>query len=256
MSKMVLTPLEHVPVIQAEDNLVEIIFTAIKGNGLSILDGDILVIAQKIISKAEGRIVNLATVTPSPEAIKLAKVTEKDARIVELILQESSEVLRWRRGLIVVEHRLGFICANAGIDHSNVFGKGDEKGEFVLLLPVNPDQSAEVLRKGLADKYSKKIGVLIIDSHGRAWREGTAGISIGISGLPGLVDFRGKHDLFGYEMKVTQVAVADELAAGASLLMGQAAEGMPVVHVRGFPYALRDASIKELLRTRENDLFR
>jgi coenzyme F420-0:L-glutamate ligase / coenzyme F420-1:gamma-L-glutamate ligase len=253
---MVLTQLEGVPLVKSGDDLVEIISSALNNSGISLLDGDILVVAQKIISKAEGRIVNLETVNPSPEAIKLARVTEKDPRVVELILQESSAVLRTRTGLIIVEHRLGFVCANAGIDHSNVNAKGVGGEGFVVLLPVDPDASAEHLRKKFIDIYGRNIGVLIIDSHGRTWREGTSGISIGISGLPGLVDFRGKQDLFGYEMKVTQVAVADELAAGASLLMGQTAEGKPVIHVRGFPYPLRDATIKELLRPKESDLFR
>ncbi|MBE0409813.1 MAG: coenzyme F420-0:L-glutamate ligase, partial [Anaerolineales bacterium] len=209
MSKMVLTPLEGIPMIRAGDNLVEMISKSLQICGLSLLEGDILVIAQKIISKAEGRTVNLTSVTPSAEAIDLAEETQKDPRLVELILNESTEVLRCRRGLIIVEHRLGFICANAGIDHSNVCGEGDEQSEYVLLLPHNPDASAEHLRKQLVDLYGKNIGVLIIDSHGRAWREGIVGISIGISGLPGLVDFRGVVDLFGYEMKVTQVAAAD-----------------------------------------------
>jgi coenzyme F420-0:L-glutamate ligase / coenzyme F420-1:gamma-L-glutamate ligase len=253
---MVFTGLEGIPLVKAGDDLAEIITYALTDSGISLLDGDILIIAQKIISKAEGRIVNLETVNPSPEAINLARVTEKDPRVVELILQESNAVLRTRTGLIIVEHRLGFVCANAGIDHSNVNAKGVGGEEFVILLPADPEASAEYLRRRLMDKYRRKIGVLIIDSHGRAWREGTSGVSIGIAGLPGLVDFRGKQDLFGYEMKVTQVAVADELAAAASLLMGQTAEGKPVVHVRGFPYPLRDGTLKEILRPRESDLFR
>jgi coenzyme F420-0:L-glutamate ligase/coenzyme F420-1:gamma-L-glutamate ligase len=155
-----------------------------------------------------------------------------------------------------VEHRLGFVCANAGIDHSNVAGVGDEAEEWVLLLPAEPDRSADRLRDELRSKTGKRTGVLIIDSHGRAWRNGTVGAAIGISGLPGLQDLRGRPDLFGYTLQVTQVGVADELAAAASLVMGQAAEGTPVVHVRGFPYPLREGSLKELIRPREQDLFR
>jgi len=164
--------------------------------------------------------------------------------------------LRTSPGTIIVEHRLGFVCANAGIDHSNVAGEADEQGEWVLLLPEDPDASATALRSGLERLTGTQLGVLIIDSHGRAWRQGTLGVAIGLSGLPGLLDLRGYPDLFGYQLRVTQVGVADELAAAASLVMGQAAEGTPVVHVRGFPYPLREASLQELLRPRERDLFR
>ncbi|MFQ5616597.1 MAG: coenzyme F420-0:L-glutamate ligase, partial [Anaerolineales bacterium] len=210
------------------------------------------VLAQKIVSKAEGRWVHLSTVHPSPWARDLAERTEKDPRLVALILRESGEVLRTRPGLIVVEHRLGFVCANAGIDRSNVRGDDD----WVLLLPENPDESAQKLRDQLEAASGTRIGVLIIDSHGRAWRMGTVGITIGIAGLPGVVDMRGAPDLYGRELHVTQIGAADELAAAASLVMGQAAEGRPAVHVRGFPYPLRDASLGELLRLKEMDLFR
>jgi coenzyme F420-0:L-glutamate ligase/coenzyme F420-1:gamma-L-glutamate ligase len=220
------------------------------------MDGDILVLAQKIISKAEGRLIDLKDITPTRKAIRLAKHTGKDARLVELILQESKTILRSREGLIIAEHKLGFVCANAGIDRSNVQEDDGGQGEFVLLLPQNPDHSAEVLRKDLQNQLRVDVGVIIIDSHGRAWREGVVGISIGFSGVPGIVDMRGKQDLFGYELRVTQIAVVDELAAGASLMMGQADEATPVVHVRGFPYALREGSFKELPRNKNNDLFR
>jgi coenzyme F420-0:L-glutamate ligase/coenzyme F420-1:gamma-L-glutamate ligase len=246
----------NIPFIRRDDNLADIVVDALLANNLSLQDDDILVFAQKIISKAEGRAVNLATVTPSPRALELARETEKDARVVELILQESNEVLRTRVGAIIVEHRLGFVCANAGIDHSNVAGAGDAVEEWVLLLPAEPDRSAEKLREAIQSKTRKRIGILIIDSHGRAWRNGTVGAAIGIAGLPGLADLRGRPDLFGYTLQVTQVGVADELAAAASLVMGQAAEGMPVVHVRGFPYPLREGTLQELIRPKEQDLFR
>jgi coenzyme F420-0:L-glutamate ligase/coenzyme F420-1:gamma-L-glutamate ligase len=200
--------------------------------------------------------VNLATVSPSQRAIELGTQTEKDARVVELILQESNEVLRTRVGAIIVEHKQGFVCANAGIDHSNVAGVGDAVEEWVLLLPAEPDRSAEKMRAAVKSKTGKQVGILIIDSHGRAWRNGTVGVAIGIAGIPGLEDLRGKPDLFGYTLQVTQVGVADELAAAASLMMGQAAEGTPVVHVRGFPYPLREGKLKELIRPKELDLFR
>lgn len=249
--------------IQPGDDLAEIITQSLRSNHQSLEPGDILVLAQKIVSKAEGRKVHLTTVTPSPHAEALAAQTEKDPRLVELILRESREVLRTRPGLIVVEHRLGFVCANAGIDHSNV--AGDE--EWVLLLPENPDASAEKLRTQLEQTVLGRVskqdlgnppytGVMIIDSHGRAWRNGTVGVAIGISGIPGLVDLRGQPDLTGRILQVTQVGAADELAAAASLVMGQAAEGTPVVHVRGFPYPLREGKLQALIRDREMDLFR
>jgi coenzyme F420-0:L-glutamate ligase/coenzyme F420-1:gamma-L-glutamate ligase len=155
-----------------------------------------------------------------------------------------------------VEHKLGFVCANAGIDHSNVAGAGDSEEEWVLLLPADPDRSAEVLRSQIQSKTEKRIGVLIIDSHGRAWRTGTVGVAIGLAGAPGLVDLRGQQDLFDFTLRISQVGAADELAAAASLVMGQAAEGTPVVHVRGFPYQLREGSLRELIRPKEQDLFR
>lgn len=262
---LILTPLTGIPFIRRDDNLADIVLNALRENNISLQDNDILVFAQKIVSKAEGRAVNLNAVIPSQRALDLAKQTEKDPRLVELILQESNEVVRTRVGVIIVEHKLGFVCANAGIDHSNVspsFAQEESaenagvREEYVLLLPENSDRSAQILRKQIEEQTGKQIGILIIDSHGRAWRNGTVGVAIGIAGLPGLEDLRGKPDLFGYTLQVTQVGVADELAAAASLMMGQAAEGMPVVHVRGFPYELREGSLRELIRPREQDLFR
>jgi len=253
---LVLTPLSGIPLIRHGDNLADIVVRALQENNIALADNDILVFAQKIISKAEGRKVNLVTVTPSAHALELASKTEKDPRLVELILQESNEILRTRLGTIIVEHKLGFVCANAGIDHSNVAGSGDAAEEWVLLLPAEPDRSAEMILKDIISKTGKQVGILIIDSHGRAWRNGTVGIAIGIAGMPGLQDLRGESDLFGFTLRITQVGVADELAAAASLIMGQAAEGTPVVHVHGFPYPLRESSLQELLRPKDQDLFR
>jgi coenzyme F420-0:L-glutamate ligase / coenzyme F420-1:gamma-L-glutamate ligase len=250
------TPLPQIPIICPGDNLPDILLASLIAARITLEDGDILVIAQKIVSKAEGRLVNLTTVTPSKKAFELATRSHKDPRLVELILRESSEILRVRPGTIIVEHRLGFICASAGIDHSNVRGADGNPEEWVLLLPENPDNSALTIRRRIKVASGIRIGVMIIDSHGRAWRLGTIGTAIGISGLPGLVDERGWQDLFGYRLKITMVAAADELAAAASLVMGEAAEGIPAVHVRGFPYPLRESSINELLREKENDLFR
>jgi coenzyme F420-0:L-glutamate ligase/coenzyme F420-1:gamma-L-glutamate ligase len=253
---LTVSPLKGIPHIRHGDNLADIVLTSLPENHLTLQDGDILVFAQKIVSKSEGRAVNLETIQPSPRAIELAGQTGKDPRVVELILRESRDVLRTRVGAIIVEHNLGFVCANAGIDHSNVAGPGNASGEWVLLLPEDPDRSARALRDEIKSITGVRIGILIIDSHGRAWRNGTVGAAIGIAGLPGLEDLRGKPDLFGYTLQVTVVGVADELAAAASLMMGQAAEGTPVVHVRGFPYSLRESALKELIRLKEEDLFR
>lgn len=253
---LTLTPLTGLPLIHPGNDLAGIVLAALPQAGIHLENGDILVFGQKVVSKAEDRLVNLATVVPSSAAYSLAVSTDKDPRLLELVLRESNAVLRTRPGSIIVEHRLGFVCANAGIDHSNVAGEGSESEEWVLLLPENPDLSAQCLRERLEQASGVQLGVLIIDSHGRAWRLGTVGVAIGIAGLPGLVDLRGESDLFGYKLRITQVGAADELAAAASLIMGQAAEGNPVIHVRGFPYALRDATLNELIRPKDQDLFR
>ncbi len=238
--------------IQEGDDLVSFILDALQRHKIDLQRGDVLVLAQKIVSKTEGRRVFLNSVKPSAEAKELAAKTEKDPHLVQLILDESAEILRARSGLIVVEHRLGFISANAGIDHSNV----DEQEGWVLLLPKDPDASADALRARFEETSGARLGVLIIDSHGRAWREGTVGVAIGVSGLPGVVDLRGRPDLFGRELRATTVGAADELAAAASIVMGQAGEGCPAVHVRGFPYPLREGRLSELLRPKEMDTFR
>ena len=272
---LTLAPLPEIPLIQKGDNLAEIILQSCQLANLQLRDNDILVLAQKIVSKSEGRLINLADVKPSPRAFQLAEETDKDPRVVELILAESNEIVRKRPGLIVVEHKQGFICANAGIDRSNVrpplappeggrtspfplrgkvrMGAGNE---HVLLLPKDSDKSAKELREKLEEATGTKLGILIIDSHGRAWRNGIVGITIGISGIPAVVDKRGDLDLFGQELKITKIGAADELAAAASLMMGQSNEGKPIVHVRGFPYPLRESKLDELIRPKEMDLFR
>ena len=252
MNTLIFTALPGIPFVRRGDDLAEIILHAVSRARIGLKDGDIFVVAQKVVSRAEGRLVDLRTITPSAEAQTLAAKVEKDPRLVELILRESNAVLRAVPGVLIVEHKLGFVCANAGIDHSNVCGDD----ECVLLLPENPDRSAAQLRARLEEASGKRLGVVINDSHGRAWRLGTVGVTIGISGVPALVDVRGRHDLVGRELRTTQIGAADELAAAASLLMGQAAEGIPVVHVRGFPYPLRESGLQELIRPKEKDLFR
>jgi coenzyme F420-0:L-glutamate ligase/coenzyme F420-1:gamma-L-glutamate ligase len=253
---LTLTPLPGLPLINPGDDLVSLVLQALDRANLTLVEGDIVVLAQKIVSKAEGQLVDLSQVTPSPRALELAASTAKDPRLVEVILGESRQVLRTRPGVIIVEHRLGFVCASAGVDHSNVHGGSGRLEDWVLLLPADPDASAAALRQKLEAASGVRLGVLIIDSHGRAWRMGTVGVTIGISGLPGLIDMRGWADLFDFRLQITQVGIADELAAAASLVMGQASEGTPVVHVRGFPYPLREASLAELLRPSQQDLFR
>ncbi len=253
---LTLFPLQGFPLVKPGDELSNLIADTLLKNDLLLQDGDILVVTQKIVSKAENRLVNLTLVQPSEKAMRYASLTGKDPRLIELILSESEQVLRTRHNLIIVVHRLGFVCANAGIDHSNVSGSWGEPEDWVLLLPENPSTSAKKIRQKLEERAHCQIGVLIIDSHGRAWRMGTVGVTIGLSGLPGLVDLRGQADLFDYHLRVTQVAAADELAAAASLVMGQANEGTPVVLVRGFPYPLRESNLSELIRPQTRDLFR
>lgn len=253
---LTITPIYGIPDILPDDQLGNIIINAIVDNNISLENGDILVITQKIVSKSENRYVSLLEVSLSAEALILAREAQKDPRIVELILRESKKILRVRPGLLIVEHRLGFICANAGIDQSNTKDERGSLDETVLLLPENPDLSARNIREIIQQQFKINAGILIIDSFGRAWRLGTIGTAIGLSGLPGLIDLRGVPDMFGRKLQTTEIGAADELASAASLVMGQAAERVPVVHVRGFPYPLREANHLELIRTVETDLFR
>jgi coenzyme F420-0:L-glutamate ligase/coenzyme F420-1:gamma-L-glutamate ligase len=224
-----------IPLVRQDDDLVALIAEGLARGGVTPRDGDVFVLAQKIVSKAEGRTVDLATVTPSARALQLAAVIEKDPRLVELVLSESASIVFAQRGYaLVVEHRLGFVVPMAGIDQSNVASPfGPEK---VLLLPVNSDASAETLRKRLNDKFGVQIAVVINDSVSRPWRAGTCGIAIGSAGLPVLNDLRGAPDLFGREMRFSVTGFADEIAAAASLVMGQCDEGTPVVVVRGLKW--------------------
>ena len=253
MRKLTLTALPGMPEIERGAALGELLVAAVARAGDKILAGDILVIAQKIVSKAEGRVVRLGDITPSLEARDLAQVAEKDPRLVELVLRESHAVLRVKPGVIIVEHRLGFVMANAGVDRSNVPAAEEE---VALLLPADPDASARRLRDSVRAASGLEVGIVINDSFGRAWRNGVTGIAIGVAGIPALVDLRGTTDRGGRTLQVTQVAAADELAAAASLVMGQADEGLPAVLARGFPYPLRAGAAQELVRARAEDLFR
>jgi coenzyme F420-0:L-glutamate ligase / coenzyme F420-1:gamma-L-glutamate ligase len=240
--------------IKAGDDLVELIASAFRRNDVAPRAGDVLVVAQKIVSKAEGRIVDLATVEPSAKARALAAEIGKDPRLIEVILSESVRVVRTRRGVLIVEHRLGFIMANAGVDQSNV-GPAD-RSAHVLLLPENPDRSAETLRRGLQATTGVDLAVVINDSFGRPWRQGTVGVAIGVAGLPAVVDLRGRPDLFGRKLEVSVIGFADEIAAAASLLMGQADEALPAVLVRGLRWSAPESTAASIIRSPNEDLFR
>ncbi|MBK8900540.1 MAG: coenzyme F420-0:L-glutamate ligase [Anaerolineaceae bacterium] len=254
MTNLTLTAVPHIPHIQPGDNLADFILEALAKAQMGLADGDVLAVAQKIVSKAEGRLVRLADVQPGERAIAVAAQTDKDPRVVELILQESDEISRMRGGVLIVRHRLGFTSANAGIDRSNVAQSGDD--EMVLLLPLDPDASAARLREAIAAKLGVRVGVVITDSHGRPFRLGTVGVAIGVAGIPALWDRRGEPDLYGYQLQHTDVGVADEIAAAAGLLMGQAAEGMPVVLVRGLHLPVTEGKASDLVRPKEMDLYR
>ena len=245
---------EQFPLVQSGQSLCRLILDSLHADGLSLQDGDVLVLAQKIVSKSEDRYVELSQVEASPRAEALAIQCDKDPRLVQLILDESSEVLRCVPGVIVVRHRLGLVMANAGIDHSNIPGSSD--GERVLLLPLDPDSSAGDLRQALEAETGQQLAVIICDSFGRPWRLGTSGVCIGCSGIVSLWDRRGDHDLFGQELLVTEIAVGDELATAASVLMGQAGEGRPLVLIRGAEFPRGPDSAAHILRPAEGDLFK
>jgi coenzyme F420-0:L-glutamate ligase / coenzyme F420-1:gamma-L-glutamate ligase len=247
-----LVALAGMPMVREGDDIAALIIAALDRRELR--DGDVLVVAQKIVSKAEGRTVDLATVEPSAEAVELAREVGKDPRLVEAVLRESTRVVRSRPNLIIVQHRLGFVMANAGVDQSNVAPA--DGVHRVLLLPRDPDASAEALRTKLQQRFNATIGVVISDSFGRAWRRGTCGIAIGAAGLPSLIDLRGQPDLFDRTLEVTVIGYADEIAAAASLLQGQAAEAQPVVLVRGLRWSAPVAPAAELIRPPQEDLFR
>ncbi len=240
--------------VRRGDDLAQLIAAAFERSSLSLRAGDVVVVAQKIVSKAEGRLVDLATVTPSPRAIALAADIGKDPRLVEVILSESVRVVRKRPGLLIVEHRLGFVMANAGVDQSNVAAPDGKP--LVLLLPEDPDASAAALRERLRTLTGAAVGVVVNDSFGRAWRRGTVGVALGAAGLPALIDLRGRPDLFGRTLEVSIIGFADEIAAAASLLMGQADEGRPVVLMRGLEWSAPPSPAATLVRPPAEDLFR
>jgi coenzyme F420-0:L-glutamate ligase/coenzyme F420-1:gamma-L-glutamate ligase len=241
-------PLRGIGEVHPGDDLAGLIATAASDPALA--DGDILAVTQKIVSKAEGRIVDLATVEPSPFAAQFAAAHGKDPRHVEVVLAETRRIVKMDRGLLIAETRHGFICANAGVDASNVPGDGR-----VVLLPVDPDASAERIRQGLAQRLGITVGVVICDTFGRVWRTGLTNVAIGVAGLRPLLSYVGQTDPYGYDLRVTEIAVADEIAAAAELVMGKTA-GHPVVVARGLSGLLGEGSARALVRAAEHDLFR
>jgi coenzyme F420-0:L-glutamate ligase / coenzyme F420-1:gamma-L-glutamate ligase len=253
-ASITLIPVPGVPLVRPGDDLAGLLIAACEEHALSPADGDVLAVAQKIVSKAEGRTVDLAATQPSSRARNLAAKVDKDPRLVEVILQESRRVVRHRPGVLIVEHRLGFVMANAGIDRSNVDPKTG--AEPVLLLPRDPDASAAHLREKLAAHFGARLAVIITDSWGRAWRRGTVGVALGAAGVPAMMDLRGRPDLFGHELQFTQTGFADEVASAASLLMGQADEACPAVLVRGLSWRGPTVPASALIRAADEDLFR
>lgn len=247
-----LTALPGIPAIRPGDDIAAILGDALDAAGLVPRDRDVLVVTHKIISKAEDRYRKLADIKPSPRARELAAATGKDPALVEVILSESRAVVRSRGELIISEHRLGLVMANAGVDQSNV----PRSGDHVLLLPENPDASSAALRAALGERFSVEMAVVVSDSVGRAWRNGVVGLALGAAGLPALQDLRGRRDLEGRELMVTQVGFADEIASAAELLMGEADEGRPAVLVRGLQWREPAVAASALVRERDQDLFR
>jgi len=246
-------PLEGIPLVRPGDDITALVLEAVARAGTRLADGDVLVLAQKMVSKAEGRLVDLRAVEPSPRAARLARQVAQDPRLVEVILSESRAVVRAEPGVLITETNLGFVCANAGVDRSNV--ASDD--EVVALLPVDPDGSAAALRASFGSATGADVGVVISDSHGRPWREGVTGVALGSAGVEPILDLRGRADLFGRELRATIVGNLDEIAAAASLCMGQADEAVPAVLLRGI--ARREAGGRgagELQRDVRRDLFR
>ncbi len=252
LTSLIVIALPGIPLVQVGDNLPQLILESLSRAQLCLKHGDVLVVTSKIVSKAEGRQVKLSSVQPSAEAFQLAEETRKDPRIVELVLRESRLISRKAAGVLVTQHRLGFVSANAGIDQSNV----DGSDETVLLLPVDPDYSAAVIRSVLWEHTGTRVGVIISDSHGRPFRIGNVGVAVGVAGLPALLDLRGKPDLFGRELKISIQGYADLVASAANLVTGEADEGRPVVLVRGLRFPSIDGRASDLNRPPEQDLYR
>jgi coenzyme F420-0:L-glutamate ligase/coenzyme F420-1:gamma-L-glutamate ligase len=256
-SELLVRAIAGVPTVERGDDLFEIIVAALERAEIALRDGDVVVLASKIISRAEGCFVDLDTITPGEKALRLGQEVDKDPRLVELILRESIGISRKTSGALIVRHRLGFVSANAGIDASNAAPKNAASGSgpWVLTLPRDPDASAAALRAKLAGRYTANIAVVITDSWGRPFRRGTVGFALGAVGLPVVWDRRGASDRYGRVLEATECAVADSIAAAADLVAGQADEGRPLTLVRGLAFPPSDESSKALLRDLEDDLY-
>ncbi len=252
-SELSLHALRGIPLVQKGNDITAMMLDAVNREGLSLEDGDVLAVAQKIVSKTEGRTVYLADVTPSAEAVELAEELQKDPRLVELILSQSDEVVRTRPGVLIVRHKLGFVHAHAGIDQSNI---DHSEGDSALLLPEDPDRSAAAIHLTIRERTGRNVGVLIVDSMNRPHRLGTIGTAIGSAGITVLDDLRGGDDLFGRELKVSITSRADSLAAAANFLMGEADDKVPAVLIKGVPPEDSASKSSELIRPLEDDLFR
>ena len=250
-----LTPLPGIPIVREGDDVARLVGDAIERAGIVPAGFDVVVVTQKILSKAEGRRVRLADVEPSPRARELAAALDKDPRMIEVVLGESNAVVAHGHGVLITEHRSGHVMANSGVDRSNV-GRSSNDDEEVLLLPRDADASAAALARSLEARFECRIAVVVSDSVGRAWRHGVAGIAIGAAGLPSLADLRGEPDLFGVPLKVTLTGLADQIASAANLAAGEGAQGVPAVHVRGLAWNAASAPARALVRERERDLFR
>jgi coenzyme F420-0:L-glutamate ligase/coenzyme F420-1:gamma-L-glutamate ligase len=249
MSEIKIFGVPGIPEITKGDDLAALITESVRSSGTTIIERDIFVIAQKVVSKSEGQVFHLDSVTPSSEAIEWAERYEKDPRMVEVVLRESRRIVRMDRGVIIAETRQGFVCANAGVDASNT------ADGTVVLLPEDADGSARKIRSYLEHEFQVRVGVIVSDTFGRPWREGLVNVALGLAGIGPLIDYRGQLDSFGRPLRVTMIAVADELASAAELVMRKSV-GIPVVIVRGYAYEERDGKAIELVRPAEQDLFR
>ncbi|MCS7116265.1 MAG: coenzyme F420-0:L-glutamate ligase [Nitrososphaerota archaeon] len=247
--KVEIIGVKGIPEVHQGSELAKLIIDSIERMGMKLQDGDIIVVTQKIVSKAEGRLIRIDDITPSKFAIRIGKLLKKDPRLVEVILNESKRIVKMARGVIIVETKHGFVCANGGVDQSNI-----PKG-FVSLLPVNPDRSAKRIRDTIKRLLGVDVAVIISDTFGRPWREGHVDVAIGVAGLKPFIDYRGQKDTFGYELRVTMMAIADELASAAELVMGKL-NNVPVAIIRGYPYPKGEGSARELVRRASKDLFR
>ncbi|MCP8321769.1 MAG: coenzyme F420-0:L-glutamate ligase [archaeon] len=249
-SEIKIIGIKGIPEVEPGDDLANLIIDSIQRQGIKIMNKDVIVVTHKIVSKAEGRLVDLKNVSPSDFALKISKRRKKDPRMVEIILREAKRIVRMERGVIIAETRHGFICANAGVDKSNVKGE-----DVVSLLPIDPDKSARQIKDEIKRRLNSDVAVIISDTFGRPWRDGQTNMAIGVAGLEPILDYRGKKDSYGYILKVTAIAIADELASAAELVMGKV--GMvPIAVIRGYRYIEGEGSIKSFIRPRSRDLFR